>query len=76
MLRILGIVYLFSLANGLALLALESMSPPAADSPGSPAEAPELELAPDEGILARFSVLLVAAGIALAGILERWKGML
>ncbi len=75
MLRILGIVYLFSLANGLALLALESMCPPAAKSPGAPAEAPELELAPDDGILARFSVLLVAAGIALAGVLERWRGM-
>jgi hypothetical protein len=39
-----------------------------------PVEAPELELAPDDGPFARFSVLLVAAAIALAALLERWKG--
>jgi hypothetical protein len=74
MLRILGIVYLFSLANGLALLALERMCPPPARSPATPVGAPELELAPDDGLFARFSVLLVAAAVALAALLERWKG--
>jgi hypothetical protein len=75
MLWIVVIVYLFSLANGLALLALDGMWPHAAQSRGAPAEAAELIAAPDAGILARFSLLLMAAAVALAGILQRWSGL-
>ena len=75
MLRILGVVYLFSLANGLALVALERLWPSAAPSPGSPAEAPYLEVDLDPGILARFSWLWVAAAVAIADIAQRWRGM-
>ncbi len=73
--RILGIVYLFSLANGLILLALKNIFPPAEESRRAPAEIPELDWARDDGIFAGLSVLLAGAVMTLAGILERLGGM-
>ncbi len=74
MLRIVGIVYLFSLASGLALVALERMFPSPVESSATPAEDPEPELVPDDGLFVRLSVLLVAATVAAAGLLARWQG--
>jgi hypothetical protein len=73
MLRIVCIVYLLSLANGLALLALDGMLPPVPSDAAQVPEVVELRVLPG-GLLEGFSMLLVGAAIAAAILLQRWQG--
>jgi hypothetical protein len=77
MLHILCIVYLLSLANGLALLALDGMFPPSASASRRVAvDEAEVEIVAQPGLLARFSLPLVGAALVLMGVMQRWKGHL
>jgi hypothetical protein len=70
MLHIVCIFYLLSLANGLALLALDGMVPAVA---GPEAGGLQVEIAPQAAVLARYSLPLLGAGMALMGLLQHWK---
>jgi len=71
MLRVIAIVYLFSLANGLLWVALDRTFGPAAERAGTPAEAPETDIAGSDALFAHVS-LLAAAAMALQAGLQRW----
>ncbi len=71
MLRVLGIVYLFSLANGLALVAFDRTFGFSEKRAGTPAELPGVELAGSEALFARFSAMRLGVRSFLDGALPR-----
>jgi hypothetical protein len=76
MVHIICVVYLLSLANGLVLLALDGMFPHAAGPGPEAARDSEIEIVPQAGFFERYSMPLLGAGVALMGLLQRWKGHL
>lgn len=71
MLRVICIVYLFSLANGLLLVALDRTFGPSRERAGTPAEEPSVEVAGSEALFARVSFALASAA-AFQALLHRW----
>jgi hypothetical protein len=72
MLRVIAIVYLFSLANGLLWVALDPTFGPAGEPVGTPAEAPETDIAGSDALFAHVSLLVAAVAMALQAGLQRW----
>lgn len=71
MLRVLSLVYLLSLAQGLVLVALDRAFGFGEKRTGAPAELPAIELAGAEGAFARFPVLWIAAASLVLDLLHR-----
>lgn len=72
MLRVIAIVYLFSLANGLLWVALDRTFGTAGERAGTPAEEPAVEIAGSEAFFTHVSFIAIAAALALQAGLQRW----